>query len=76
MPRPRRIRDAIPRSSGEATREGSHGAATPLTSAMIGVALIDTAGIQGAPLPDVAIGSVVQALWTGFHAESRTSGHR
>lgn len=61
-------------SGSPESREDSLGAATLLTSAMFGVALIDTAGIHGAPLPDAAIRSMVRALWAGIDAESSTSG--
>ena len=60
--------DAQHGSSG--TREDARGAATLLTSAMFGVALIDTAGIHGAPLGDDAIRSMVRALWKGIEGES------
>jgi len=53
-----------------APREDSRAAATLLTSAMFGVALIDTAGIHGAPLPDPAIRGMVRALWQGIDPPS------
>ncbi len=48
----------------------ARGAATLLTSALFGVALIDTAGIHGAPLSDDAIRSMVRALWDGIAGSS------
>lgn len=47
----------------------SRGAATLLTSALFGVALIDTAGIHGAPLSDDVIRAMVTALWDGIGGE-------
>ena len=48
----------------------ARGAATLLTSALFGVALIDTAGIHGVPLSDDAIRSMVRALWDGIAGSS------
>ena len=52
-----------------AAGENIRGAATLLTSALFGVALIDTAGIHGAPLGDDAIRGMVKALWDGVGGE-------
>lgn len=52
------------------TTADARGAATLLTSALFGVALIDTVGIHGAPLSDDVIRSMVKALWDGIAGEA------
>ncbi len=54
----------------ESKSTDARGAATLLTSALFGVALIDTAGIHGVPLSDDAIRSMVRALWDGIAGSS------
>jgi len=59
-----------------ATREDARAAASLLTSSMFGVALIDTAGIHGAPLSDDAIRGMVRALWDGIDSGGPGNGQR
>ena len=56
--------------SPDSTPESARGGAALLTSALFGVALIDTAGIHGAPLGDDVIRSMVRALWVGIGGEN------
>ena len=44
----------------------AHSGATLLTSSLFGIALIDTIGVHGAPMPDEAIRGMVRALWDGI----------
>ena len=59
-------------------RRGNGSSASPrdsavlLTCALFGVALIDTAGIHGSPLPDEMVRGMARALWSGI--EVREAG--
>ncbi len=57
-------------------RADSRDAASLLTCALFGAALIDTTGIHGAPLADAAVRGMVRSLWEGIESADPREARR
>ena len=64
------------RRSARSQSAGSHDAAALLTSALFGVALIDTVGIHGQALADNTVRRMVRSLWDGIEARDPRAAAR